>query len=113
MKGATRKADIEAELARLKPEEAGERIGNYKLLEQIGEGGFGMVWVAEQEKPMRRRVALKIIKLGMDTRAVIARFEQERQALAMMDHPNIARVLDAGTTSSGRPYFAMELVRGI
>jgi serine/threonine protein kinase len=90
----------------------GTRIGNYKLLEHIGEGGCGVVYMAEQEKPVRRRVALKIIKLGMDTRSVIARFEAERQALAMMDHPNIARVLDAGATESGRPYFVMELVRG-
>ena len=94
-------------------EKPGERIGNYKLLEQIGEGGFGVVWVAEQERPIRRRVALKIIKLGMDTREVIARFEQERQALAMMDHPNIAKVLEAGAAPSGRPFFVMELVRGI
>jgi hypothetical protein len=78
-------AEQQAEFARLKPEDRGERIGNYKLLEKIGEGGFGVVWVAEQEKPVRRRVALKIIKLGMDTRDVVARFEQERQALAMMD----------------------------
>ena len=99
--------------AELKREEAGERIGHYKLREQIGQGGFGTVWVAEQERPVRRRVALKIIKLGMDTREVIARFEQERQALAMMDHPNIAKVLDAGATEAGRPYFVMELVRGI
>ena len=113
MKGEARRPDIEAELARLKPEEAGERIGNYKLLEQIGAGGFGVVWVAEQEKPVRRRVALKIIKLGMDTKEVIARFEQERQALAMMDHPHIAKVLDAGATQWGRPFFVMELVRGI
>ena len=105
--------DVETELARLKPEEAGEQIGPYTLREQIGEGGFGVVWVADQEKPVRRRVALKIIKLGMDTKEVIARFEQERQALAMMDHPNIAKVLDAGATSLGRPYFVMELVRGI
>ena len=105
--------EVERELARLKPEEAGERIGHYKLLEQIGEGGFGAVWVAEQEKPVRRRVALKIIKLGMDTKEVIARFEQERQALAMMDHPNIAKVFDAGATQCGRPFFVMELVRGI
>ncbi len=97
----------------LQPESAGERIGNYKLLEQIGEGAFGVVWVAEQERPVRRRVALKIIKPGMDTKEVIARFEQERQALALMDHPNIARVLDAGATELGRPYFVMELVRGI
>src|SRR6188768_2624893 len=82
--------EIEAELARLKPEEAGERIGPYKLREQMGEGGFGVVWVAEQQEPVRRTVALKIIKLGMDTREVVARFEQERQALAMMNHPNIA-----------------------
>ncbi len=105
--------EIEAELARLKPEEAGERIGSYKLLEQIGEGGFGTVWMAEQEKPVRRRVALKIIKVGMDTKQVMARFEQERQALAMMDHPNIAKVFDAGATPFGRPFFVMELVRGI
>lgn len=94
-------------------EEPGNLIGPYKLLQQIGEGGFGTVWMAEQAQPIRRRVALKIIKLGMDTREVIARFEQERQALAMMDHPNIARVLDAGATDTGRPYFVMELVRGI
>jgi tetratricopeptide (TPR) repeat protein len=102
-----------AELAGCDPEKAGERIGNYKLLEQIGQGGFGTVWVAEQERPVRRRVALKIIKLGMDTREVVARFEQERQALAMMDHPNIAKVFDAGATQWGRPFFVMELVRGI
>jgi len=104
---------IKAALARLKPEEAGERIGPYKLLQQIGEGGFGTVWMAEQEHPVRRRVALKIIKLGMDTKEVVARFEQERQALAMMDHPNIAKVFDAGATPTGRPFFVMELVRGI
>jgi serine/threonine protein kinase len=91
----------------------GTRIGNYKLLQKIGEGGCGGVYMAEQEKPIRRRVALKIIKLGMDTKSVIARFEAERQALAMMDHPNIARVLDAGATETGRPFFVMELVRGI
>ena len=105
--------EIERELARLKPEEPGDRIGPYKLLQQIGEGGFGTVWMAEQEQPVRRRVALKIIKLGMDTKEVIARFEQERQALALMEHPNIARVLDAGATPFGRPFFVMELVRGI
>ena len=104
---------VEDEPERLKVEEAGERIGHYKLLEQIGEGGFGTVWMAEQEQPVRRRVALKIIKLGMDTKEVIARFEQERQALAMMDHPNIAKVFDAGATQSGRPFFVMELVRGM
>ncbi|MFO0874019.1 MAG: serine/threonine-protein kinase [Phycisphaerales bacterium] len=90
----------------------GTRIGPYKLLQLIGEGGFGSVFMAEQEKPVSRKVALKIIKLGMDTRSVIARFEAERQALALMDHPNIARVLDAGATETGRPYFVMELCRG-
>ncbi|HXY36814.1 MAG TPA: serine/threonine-protein kinase, partial [Planctomycetaceae bacterium] len=94
-------------------EQVGSTIGPYKLMEQIGEGGFGLVFVAEQQQPIRRKVALKIIKPGMDTRDVIARFEAERQALALMDHPNIARVLDAGTTESGRPYFVMELVRGV
>ena len=93
-------------------EQAGEAIGPYKLLQKIGEGGFGVVYMAEQVQPVRRRVALKIIKQGMDTRQVIARFEAERQALAMMEHPNIAKVLDAGATESGRPYFVMELVRG-
>ncbi len=91
----------------------GTRIGRYKLLQQIGEGGMGVVYMAEQEEPVRRRVALKVIKLGMDTRQVVARFEAERQALAMMDHPNIARVLDGGATESGRPYFVMELVQGV
>ena len=94
-------------------EKPGDRIGRYKLLQQIGEGGCGVVYMAEQEEPVRRRVALKVIKLGMDTRSVIARFEAERQALAMMDHPNIAKVLDAGATETGRPFFVMELVRGI
>jgi serine/threonine protein kinase len=94
-------------------EKAGDRIGHYKLRKKIGEGGCGVVCVADQETPVRRRVALKVIKLGMDTKAVIARFEAERQALAMMDHPNIAKVLDAGATEAGRPYFVMELVRGI
>ncbi|MCC7374758.1 MAG: protein kinase [Verrucomicrobiales bacterium] len=91
----------------------GDRIGAYKILEEIGEGGCGKVYVAEQEQPVRRRVALKVIKLGMDTREVIGRFEAERQALAMMDHPNIAKVLDAGSTDTGRPFFVMELVKGI
>src|SRR5438093_1400173 len=86
-------------------EKAGDRIDRYKLLQQIGEGGCGVVYMAEQEEPVRRRVALKVIKLGMDTKSVIARFEAERQALALMDHPNIARVLDAGATEKGRPYF--------
>jgi serine/threonine protein kinase len=94
-------------------EQPGTQIGPYKLLEQIGEGGMGVVFMAEQFQPIRRRVALKVIKPGMDTRQVIARFEAERQALAMMDHTNIARVIDAGTTDSGRPYFVMELVKGV
>lgn len=93
-------------------EAPGTKIGPYKLLQQIGEGGFGSVFMAEQEKPVARKVALKIIKLGMDTRQVVARFEQERQALAVLDHPNIAKVFDAGATETGRPYFAMELVKG-
>jgi eukaryotic-like serine/threonine-protein kinase len=97
----------------LPAERIGTLIGPYKLLEQIGEGGMGVVYMAEQQFPVRRRVALKIIKIGMDTRQVIARFEAERQALALMEHANIARVLDAGATDSGRPYFVMELVRGI
>jgi tetratricopeptide (TPR) repeat protein len=91
----------------------GTKIGRYKLLQLIGEGGFGVVYMAQQEEPIRRRVALKIIKLGMDTKQVIARFEAERQVLAMMEHPNIAKVLDAGATETGRPYFVMELVKGI
>ncbi len=94
-------------------EAIGQTLGRYKLLEKVGEGGCGVVYVAEQTEPVRRRVALKVIKLGMDTKQVVARFEAERQALALMDHPNIAKVLDAGTTEQGRPYFVMELVRGI
>jgi len=94
-------------------ERPGDRIGRYKLLQKIGEGGCGVVYMAEQEAPVRRRVALKVIKLGMDTKAVVARFEAERQALALMDHPNIAHVFDGGATDRGRPYFVMELVRGI
>src|SRR5437867_7165402 len=98
----------------LPPEEKlGDKIGRYKLLEKLGEGGCGVVYMAEQEEPMRRRVALKIIKLGMDTRSVIARFQAERQALALMDHLNIAKVLDAGATETGRPYSVRELVGGI
>src|SRR5262245_25251767 len=91
----------------------GAALGPYKLVEQIGEGGFGIVFLAEQEQPVRRTVALKILKPGMDSRQVLARFEAERQALALMDHPHIAKVLDAGTTAAGRPYFVMELVRGV
>ena len=104
---------IKLEFADAPDEAVGQTLGRYKLLEQIGEGGCGMVYVAEQKEPVRRKVALKVIKLGMDTKQVVARFEAERQALAMMDHPNIAKVLDAGTTDVGRPYFVMELVRGI
>ncbi len=91
----------------------GTIIGRYKLLEQIGEGGMGAVYMASQSKPIHRKVALKIIKAGLDSREVITRFEAERQALALMNHPNIARVLDGGTTENGRPYFVMELVRGL
>jgi eukaryotic-like serine/threonine-protein kinase len=90
----------------------GSSVGPYRLIEQIGEGGMGVVFVAEQHQPVRRMVALKVIKPGMDTRQVLARFEAERQALAMMDHPNIAKIFDGGCTEAGRPYFAMELVRG-
>jgi len=108
------KATLKLDFAEERPDEAvGQKIGRYKVLEKVGEGGCGVVYVAEQTEPVRRRVALKVIKLGMDTKAVVARFEAERQALAMMDHPNIAKVLDAGTTEQGRPYFIMELVRGI
>jgi tetratricopeptide (TPR) repeat protein len=95
------------------PERSGTMIGRYKLLERIGEGGFGTVFMAEQQHPVRRKVALKVLKPGMDTRQVIARFEAERQALALMEHENIAKVLDAGATESGRPYFVMELVHGV
>jgi len=94
-------------------ERPGTLIGPYKLLEQIGEGGMGVVYMAEQQRPMRRLVALKLIKPGMDSKQVIARFEAEKQALAMMDHENIAKVFEAGTTDTGRFYFAMKLVRGI
>src|SRR5262245_44225232 len=94
-------------------EAPGTVIGPYKLMEVIGEGGMGTVYMAEQTETVRRRVALKVIKPGMDSKQVVARFEAERQALAMMDHPNIAKVLDGGMTASGRPYFVMELVRGL
>ncbi len=111
-------ASIQAATGEIHPgnltdERIGGRIGRYRLLQKIGEGGCGTVYLAEQEEPVRRQVALKVIKLGMDTKSVITRFEAERQALAMMDHPNIARVLDAGATETGRPYFVMELVRGM
>src|SRR5205807_4080577 len=91
----------------------GTLIGPYRLLQQLGEGGMGTVFMAEQARPVRRRVALKVINPGMDSRQVIARFEAERQTLALMDHVNIARVIDAGATESGRPYFVMELVHGV
>src|SRR5262249_24113987 len=104
------KATMEIGVAEVPDEAIGQKIGHYKILEKVGEGGCGVVYVAEQTEPVRRRVALKVIKLGMDTKQVVARFEAERQALAMMDHPNIAKVLDAGATDTGRPYFIMELV---
>ncbi len=106
-------AELDAFDDQLGNEKPGDAIGNFRLIRRIGQGGFGVVWMAHQEKPVRRHVALKIIKVGMDTKQVVARFEQERQALAMMDHPHIANVLDAGATSTGRPFFAMELVSGI
>ena len=93
--------------------EESTHIGPYRLLDKLGEGGMGEVWLAEQTEPVRRKVALKVIKQGMDTKQVVARFEAERQALAMMDHPNVAKVLDAGATDTGRPYFVMELVKGV
>ena len=104
-----------APTADLRPitEAPGQQIGRYKLLQKIGEGGFGVVFMAEQSRPVRRKVALKVIKPGMDSHAVVARFEAERQALAIMDHTNIARVFDGGATDSGRPYFVMELVKGV
>src|SRR5262249_35236013 len=94
-------------------EAPGAIIGPYKLIEEIGEGGMGSVWMAQQTQPVKRAVAVKLIKSGMDSKQVLARFEAERQALALMDHPNIARVLDAGATTNGRPYFVMELVKGV
>jgi serine/threonine protein kinase len=105
-------AEVKAQ-ARAPGEKPGDHVGRYKLLQQIGEGGCGVVFMAEQEEPVRRKVAVKIVKPGMDTKTVVTRFEAERQALTLMDHPNIARVLDAGATESGRPYFVMELVRGV
>src|SRR6478736_7320723 len=99
-----------ANAANVKPP---DRIGRYRLLKQIGEGGCGVVYLAEQKEPVRRNVALKVIKPGMDSQSVIARFEAERQALALMDHPGIAKVFDGGATDAGRPYFVMELVKGV
>lgn len=112
LEASPQKASIEARVAGSSGEKPGDRIGRYKLLQQIGEGGWGVVFMAEQDEPVRRKVALKIVKPGMDTKNVVARFEAERQALALMDHPNIAHVFDAGATENGRPYFVMELVRG-
>ncbi len=112
LQAAAAAGDFLAEAEAPVREAPGDRISNYRLVERIGEGGFGVVYQAEQEEPVRRTVALKIIKLGMDTRAVVARFEAERQALALMDHPHIARVFDGGATAAGRPFFVMELVRG-
>ena len=113
-KEPTKKRSRWAESSRAGPSYApGSMIGPYKLMEQIGEGGFGLVFVADQREPVQRRVALKLIKPGMESREVIARFEAERQAIAMMDHPNIARVFDAGVTGTSQPYFVMELVRGV
>src|SRR5436853_5158354 len=106
--GESRKVTAQPEVE----EEPSRIIGRYKILQKLGEGGCGVVYMAEQTEQVRRRVALKIIKLGMDTRQVIARFEAERQALSLMDHPNIAKVFDAGATASGRPYFVMQLIRG-
>src|SRR4029079_9161927 len=105
------RSTFKVDFAHKPPEDqAGRTIDRYKLLQRIGEGGCGIVYMAQQEEPVRRQVALKVIKLGMDTKQVIARFEAERQALALMDHPNIAKVHDAGATEAGRPYFVMELV---
>ncbi|RYD42275.1 MAG: serine/threonine protein kinase, partial [Verrucomicrobiaceae bacterium] len=104
--------DDHGESAPANEDSPGEAIDRYLLVKRIGSGGCGIVYEAEQQEPVKRRVALKVIRLGMDTEAVISRFEVERQALALMDHPNIARVLDAGTTAQGRPYFVMELVKG-
>ena len=104
-------SDIAAESAPV-IEGLGTQIGRYELLELIGEGGMGLVYLAEQTEPVKRKVALKIVKLGMDTKQVIVRFEAERQTLALLEHPNIARVLDAGATETGRPYFVMEYVEG-
>src|SRR5687767_12876578 len=107
------RSDADATFERPMREGPGTAIGPYKLLQQIGEGGMGVVFLAEQTRPVRRQVALKVIKAGMDTRQVVARFEAERQALALMDHPSIAKVFDGGPTDSGRPYFVMELVQGV
>src|SRR5262249_43397799 len=111
--GADRDRQVEQASAKPLGEGPGTRLGRYKLLQQIGEGGMGVVYMAEQHEPVRRLVAVKGGKAGMDSAQVIARFEAERQALALMDHPHIAKVLDGGTTRGGRPYFVMDLVKGI
>src|SRR5258706_12515653 len=113
LEGSPVKAALGKTAALFSGAKEGDRIGRYKLLEGLGEGGCGIVFLAEQEEPVRRLVALKLIKPGMDTKSVIARFEAERQTLALMDHPNIAKVFDAGATEGGRPFFVMELVRGV
>ncbi len=116
LKGALSLSGIDsAEMPRnpgIGAEQPGDQLGPYRLVSKLGEGGYGIVFLAEQTEPLRRRVALKVIKPGMDTRQVIARFEAERQALARMDHPGIAKVFEAGATTAGRPYFVMELVEG-
>ena len=104
--------DLDVTRPSSEPEVVFRSIGPYRLLQKLGEGGMGEVWLAEQTQPFRRQVALKLIKAGMDTAQVVARFEAERQALAVMDHPNIAKVFDGGSTLEGRPYFVMEYVRG-
>ena len=112
IESATSDVDLRTAVSPDEPGHACEQIDEYRLIEVVGEGGMGVIYKAEQRGALRRVVALKVIKLGMDTRAVIARFEAERQALAMMNHPNIARVFDAGSTPLGRPYFVMEFVPG-
>jgi hypothetical protein len=106
-------ATVDGRITEPLTERPGAVLGHYRLLEQLGEGSFGVVYLAEQAGPVQRKVALKVLKPGMDTRQVVARFEAERQVLALMDHANIARVYDGGATTSGRPYFVMELVRGV
>ena len=106
------KPNLEATIDQSPNDYVGGQIGPYKIRERIGDGGMGVVYVAEQEQPLRRKVALKVIKPGMDSKAVLGRFDAERNALALMNHPNISKVLDAGTTAEGRPYFVMELVKG-
>jgi len=113
MEGASPRVQMSSDDVAARGEKPGSMIGHYRILNLIGEGGFGRVYLADQREPVMRQVALKIIKVGMDTRQVIARFEAERQVLAIMEHPGIARVIDAGATDGGRPYFVMELVQGV